>query len=375
MSGAAVVVFPASENLVITDTAGAHQMNIRRRLFTGLLLFIGITALSVVGYRLLGGQSVGFLQAIYMAVITLAGVGYSEVVDTSQNPALRIFNIFVVFCGVTISVYVFSVVTAFLVEGEITNFFGRRKMEKQVGDLTDHYIVCGLGDTGRYVVDELIKTRSSFVVIEHSEDAIKRFREHDPTAFKETLYVLADATDEEALLRAGVDRARGVIAALGADKDNLIVTVLVKQKNSQIRIVARCSDLKFADKLKRAGADSTVSPNRIGGLRLASEILRPHAVSFLDLMIKEHAHTVRIEELRIAASSWVGKRVHQLQLKEKYNLLLLAVKEQGSIFSANPPEDLVLEQGTVLIVMGETDNIRRARADADQRLARPQPTS
>jgi len=343
-------------------------MNIRRRLVTALLLLIVITALSVLGYRLLGGRSVGLLQALYMAVITLAGVGYSEVVDTSHNVGLRVFNMLVVFCGVTISVYVFSVVTAFLVEGEITNFFGRRKMEKRIGELTDHYIVCGLGDTGRYVVDELLKTRSPFVVIEHSEDAVKRFREHDPAAYKETPYVLADATDEDALMSAGVDRARGIIAALGADKDNLIVTVLVKQKNSQIRIVARCTDLKFADKLKRAGADATVSPNRIGGLRLASEILRPHAVSFLDLMLKEHAHTLRIEELRVATSSWVGKQVHQLQLKQKYNLLLLAVKDQGSSFLANPPEDLVLKQGAVLIVMGETDSIRRASADAGQAL-------
>jgi voltage-gated potassium channel len=343
-------------------------MNIRRRLLTALLLLISITALSVLGYRLLGGRSVGFLQALYMAVITLAGVGYSEVVDTSQNVGLRIFNMLVVFCGVTISVYVFSVVTAFLVEGEITNFFGRRKMEKRIGDLTNHYIVCGLGDTGRYVVDELLKTHSSFVVIEHSEDAIKRFREHDPEAYNQMLYVLADATDEEALLRAGVDRAHGVIAALGSDKDNLIVTVLVKQKNTQIRIVARCSDLKFADKLKRAGADSTVSPNRIGGLRLASEVLRPHAVSFLDLMLKEHSHTLRIEEVRIATSSWVGKQIQQLQLKQKYNILLLAVKDQGSNFLANPPEDFALKQGTVLIVMGETDSIRRASADADQKV-------
>ena len=341
-------------------------MNIRRRLLTALLLLIGITALSVLGYRLLGGRSVGILQALYMAVITLAGVGYSEVVDTSQNPALRIFNIFVVFCGVTISVYVFSVVTAFLVEGEITNFFGRRKMEKRIRELNNHYIVCGLGDTGRYVADELQKTGSPFVVVEHSEDAIKRFQEHDPAAYKESLYLLGDATDEDALTNAGVERARGVIAALGADKDNLIVTVLVRQKNPHIRIVARCTDLKFADKLKRAGANSTVSPNRIGGLRLASEILRPHAVSFLDQMLKEPARTLRIEEVQVDTASWTGKPLQQLQLKQKYNLLLLAVKDQGSTYIANPPEDLALQPATVLIVMGEMDDIRRARADAGQ---------
>jgi voltage-gated potassium channel len=343
-------------------------MNIRRRLLIALLLLIAITGISVAGYRLFGGPSVGFLQALYMAVITLGGVGYSEVVDTSRNPGLRIFNMLVVFCGVTISVYVFSVVTAFLVEGEITNFFGRRKMEKRIRELNDHYIVCGLGDTGRYVVDELQKTRSPFVVVEHQEEAINRFREHDPGTYKDTLYVLADATDEEALMNAGVDRARGVIAALGADKDNLIVTVLVRQKNPHIRIVARCTDLKFADKLKRAGADSTVSPNRIGGLRLASEILRPHAVGFLDLMLKEQARTLRIEEVQVATSAWVDKQLHELQLKQKYNLLLLAVKEQGSTYFANPPEDFALHRGTVLIVMGEMDDIRRARADTGQGL-------
>jgi TrkA-N domain len=117
---------------------------------------------------------------------------------------------------VTISVYVFSVVTAFLVEGEITNFFGRRKMEKRIRELNNHYIVFGLGDTGRYVVDELQKTSSPFVVVEHSEDAIKRFQEHYPANYKDTLCVLADATDEDALMAAGVDRARGVITALGA---------------------------------------------------------------------------------------------------------------------------------------------------------------
>ena len=132
--------------------------------------------------------------------------------------------------------------------------------------------------------------------------------------------------------------------------------------------MARCTDLKFADKLKRAGADSTVSPNQIGGLRLASEILRPHAVSFLDLMLKEHARTLRIGEVQVATPSWVGMQLHQLQLKQKYNLLLLAVKDQGSTYFANPPEDFALQNGTVLIVMGEMDDIRRASADAGQGL-------
>src|ERR1700730_11082509 len=124
-------------------------MNLRRRLVCAVIILVGTAAVSVAGYRLLGGPGVTFLQALYMAVITLSGVGYQEIVDTSHSPALRVFNIFVVLFGVAIMVYVFSVVTAFLVEGELSDLFWRRKMEKQISGLTGHYIICGFGDTGR----------------------------------------------------------------------------------------------------------------------------------------------------------------------------------------------------------------------------------
>src|SRR5437763_10349676 len=141
-------------------------MELRRRLIYAVILLLAVTTLSVGGYLWLGCSHVTFLQALYMAVITLAGVGYGEIIDTSHNPALRIFNMFVVFFGVTITVYVFSVVTAFLVEGEITNIFWRRRMQKRISELKNHFIVCGLGDTGRFAVDELQKTGTPFVVIE-----------------------------------------------------------------------------------------------------------------------------------------------------------------------------------------------------------------
>lgn len=325
---------------------------------------------SVAGYRLLGGPSVGFLNALYMAVITFAGVGYAEVVDTSHNPGLRLFNIVVVFFGVTIMVYVFSVVTAFLVEGELTHIFWRRKMQKKIKELRDHYIVCGLGDTGRCVIEELQKTSSPHVVIEHSEEVLARYREQASSGH-ELLSVTGDATDEEVLQAAGLERAHGLIAALDPDKDNLVITVMVRQKNPRIRIVARCTDQRFADKLLRAGANSTVSPNRIGGLRLASEVLRPHVVSFLDLMLKEQTRTLRIEEIEVGPSQWVEKRVGDLQLKLRFGLLLLAVKDaNGATFWANPPESLALRQGTVLIVMGDVAQIHKARSEAQHQSTR-----
>src|SRR4051812_36715865 len=186
-------------------------MGLRRRLFIALSLLVTVTCLSVLGYRVFGGHDVTMLQALYMAVITLAGVGYGEIVDTSHLPALRIFNIFIVVFGVMITAYVFSSVTAFLVEGDYSDIFRRRKMLKRISQLKNHYIVCGLGDTGRHAVAELQKTGTPYVVIEHNEENIKRLRDHGGEEYKELLYVLGDATDEEILEQAGVGRAMGLL--------------------------------------------------------------------------------------------------------------------------------------------------------------------
>jgi len=336
-------------------------MDIRRRLAYAVLVMVIITATAVTGYRLLGGSQVSLLQALYMAVITLAGVGYGEIVDTSRSPALRIFNMFVVLFGVTITVYMFSVVTAFLVEGEITNIFWRRKMLKRIHALKNHYVICGLGDTGRYTVEELHKTRTPYVVVEHTEDNVRKLQEHDP-AFKEMLYVIGDATDETTLDQVGIDHAAGLIASLSSDKDNLVITVLARQKNQMIRIIARYTEQRFADRLLKAGANATVSPNRIGGMRMASEAIRPHVVGFLDSMLKEQGHTLRVEEIEIHdGSPWVGATVQHVDLRHKFNLLPLAIRRVDGSFMPNPPDTHKLQPDTVIIVMGDVEEIQRAR--------------
>jgi voltage-gated potassium channel len=349
-------------------------MDLRRRLQYAVAALFTITAFSVIGYLLLGGTNVTFLQAVYMAVITLAGVGYGEIIDTSHNPALRIFNMFVVLFGVTITVYVFSVVTAFLVEGEITNIFWRRKMQKKIGELKNHYIICGLGDTGRFAVDELQKTGTDFVVIEGNVEVIKKFREHHHAAGTEdnVLVVSGDATDEEILDQAGIDRARGLIAALSSDKDNLVIIVMARQSRDDLRIVARYTDPKFADRMLKAGANSTVSPNRIGGLRLASEALRPHVVGFLDLMLREQSRTLRIEDLEVnAGSPWIGQTIAELRMHQRYNLLVMAVKNVlgDNKFIANPTDNLRITTGSVLIAMGDVNDIKRARQECETHAA------
>jgi voltage-gated potassium channel len=340
-----------------------------RRFTIALIMLSVVIAGAVAGYKVIGGPSVGYLQAIYMAIITLAGVGYGEIVDTSRNPALRVFNIFIVLIGVTITVYALSAVTAFLVEGEITDLFWRRKMQKKIAELKNHYIICGLGNTGRFAVQELRKTNTPFVVVDQSEEAIKRFREHEPNLYDEMLYVVGDATDEATLDQAGIEKAAGMTSALHSDKDNLVVTVMARQKNPKLRIISRCTDLKFAERIVRAGANSTVSPNQIGGLRMASELLRPHVVGFLDLMLKEKSATLRIEDIEIsAASPWIGHALAKINLKGQYNLLALAVKTATDPHNpklwVNPPDEVELKAGMVLIVMGAVKDVQRAREDA-----------
>ena len=344
-------------------------MALRNRLLFAVGLLIVLIVVSVTGYRLLGGDSVSFLQALYMAVITLAGVGYGEIVDTSHNSALRIFNIGIVLFGVAITVYVFSVVAAFLVEVEVTKPFWRRRMQKSIDELTEHYIVCGLGDTGRHAVAELQKAGTPFVVVELSEDNLKKMRELHPESLSQMLYVIGDATEEEVLQKASLDRARGLIAALPNDKDNLVITVVVRQRYPKMRIVARSTDKKFAERMMRAGANSTVSPSQIGGLRMASELIRPQVVGFLDQMLKQQGGTLRVEEIEVkSASKWAGTALHDLNLKGHYNLLVLGLKNPdkpvGAELVINPPDHAVVPGEWVIIAMGDVKDIQRARQDS-----------
>ncbi len=344
-------------------------MSLWKRLLFALGLLVVVMAIASSGYRLLGGPAVTLLQAVYMAVVTLAGVGYGEIVDTSQNPVLRVFNMGVILVGVAITVYVFSVVAAFIVEVEIANPFWRRRMEKRISELKDHYIICGLGDTGRHAVEELQKTLTPHVAIDLSEETFKRLKEVHPDIFSSLLYIVGDATEEEILERAGIERARGLIAALPHDKENLVITVLAHQRFPKVRIVARSAEQKFSERMLRAGASSTVSPSRIGGLRMASEIIRPHVVGFLDLMLREQAQTLRVEELEVPASSpWVQQALSRIDLSTRHNLLVLAMKHEAQSPQArlrvNPPLSTVVQGGDAIIVMGDVKDIHAARKAA-----------
>ena len=330
-------------------------MHLRKRLVIGILLLLFILALGTTGYWIISGN---LLDALYMTVITAATVGYGEVIDISHNPAARIFTIIFIILSLAVIAAVTSILAASILEIELSGFLRRRKMNKEIGKLTDHYIVCGAGETGAHIIQELSKTLQPFVVVERSQERIDKLI----TIIPGLIYIPGDATDDEVLLAAGVERAHGVFAVLPADKDILYITVMTKQYNKKTRIVALGIEDKAISKLKTAGADSVISASVIGGLRIASEMIRPSAVKFLDTMLRQTSGTYRIDEITItSASSIVNKKLADIPLRDQLGLLVLAIISEDDNMLYNPPANSIIQEGSIIVVMGEIHNIQKAR--------------
>jgi voltage-gated potassium channel len=339
-------------------------LSLRRQLIFSLLLLLVAVLSAVAVYMWLGGPGVTLLDAVYMAVITITTVGYGEIVDTHANPALRLFNIFFILIGIGIMLYVFSVSTAFIVEGELNDFFRRRKMMKQIREMNDHLVICGAGETGTYLVKELLKTGDLFVVIDHDEEQVERMKQ-----LGDFPVIKGEASDENVLATARIHHARALASVLPEDKDNLLITVTARLLNPNLRIVARCADSRMIEKLLRHGANSAISPNMIGGMRLASELIRPSVVSFLDVMLRDQAGTMRVEEIPVAeGSTWIGKRLKEVAMQDRYNLLPLAIRKSEGEVKFNPREDTVVAKGDVVVVMGEVANVWKARDSAGSKI-------
>lgn len=329
--------------------AGNLHAQIRRKaLIAGGLLLL-VLGVGTAAYKQIGGQQVTLLDSLYMVVITIATIGYTEVVDLSHSPGGRVFTMFLSFAGIGIMTYIMMSLTAFVVEGELNEAFRRRKMEKRIGKLRDHYIVCGADGVGTHVARELAATARQYVVVDVDREKIERFHGGDDGP----PVIVGDATDNETLARAGIERAHGLFAVTGDDNMNMVISLSARQLNPGIRVVARCEDARNSEKMQRAGADSAVSPTRIGGLRMASEMLRPAVVTFLDVMLRREDEALRIEEAAVPASM-VGRQLAALELQRFRRLLLLAVRT-GQGWTYNPPRDYVMQAGDTLVFMGSPE--------------------
>ena len=310
-----------------------------------------VMVVGTLGYRIIGGPQYSWVDCFYMTFITVATIGFGEVIDLSHSQEGRLFTVFVAIFGIGAMTYLLSALTVFILEGDINEAWRRRKMQSRIAKLKDHYIVCGIGRVGINVAHELEITHRTSVIVDQDFKKIENYVSQHP----EQLYLHGDSTDNDVLLAAGVERAIGIFAVAADDSQNLVISLSAKQLNPKLRIVARCHDVKNFDKTRRAGADEIVSPDFIGGLRIVSAMVRPNVVSFLDDMIKSNEN-MRMEEVLIPFG-------YSCDLCKLFNntlsdCILLAVK-QNDKWAFNPTMQLTVNYGDILMVMTTPSGRRR----------------
>ena len=319
---------------------------------------LAVFAVGVVGYSIIGHGPHRFLDSLYMTVITLTTVGYAEIIPMDNNPGGRIFTMILILFGMGILVYFASTVTAFFVEGQLEHVFWRKRMRQAIAELRDHVIVCGAGLVAGHFIDEMIRVRRPVVAVVPQGGALPPLSEA-----QDLLYVNGDASDEDVLVEAGIHRARGLVATLDSDRDNALAILTARQTNPALRIVAMLVDVRNEPKLRRAGADSVVSPFRIGGMRMASEMIRPTVVTFLDSMLRDRDRNLRVEELRVGRGSpAIGRTLGEIDVNALPGLLLLAYLEpETAAWSYKPGPGTRIQEGATLIVMGDPGGVGELR--------------
>jgi voltage-gated potassium channel len=330
----------------------------RNRLLAGLIAVAVVILGGATGYWLVGDGRWPWFDCMYMTVITITTVGYGETLpDMDKVAHARTFTMMLLVFGTGVLVYFASTITAFVVEGELKSVLAAQRLRKRIKKMKDHFIVCGAGSTGRHIIKELLSTDRSVVAIDMNEAELKEIAEDYPKA--NFSYLVGDATDDEILEQCNLVGARGLAAALSEDKDNLYLVVATRQINPNCRIIARVAELSHIERLKRAGADSVVSPNFIGGMRIVSELVRPSVVKFLDEMLRDKTAAMRIEEVTIEAGSELeGKSLREADVHKRFGMNVLAVKI-GDRWTYNPAAEHVIKTAQVLVVIGTADQVKQ----------------
>jgi voltage-gated potassium channel len=320
------------------------------QLIVGILFFILVFLGGTIGYMLIEEWS--FTDALYMTVITLSTVGYSEVQKVS--PGGRIFTMVLITMGVGFVFYLGGSVIQFMMEGRIREILGRRKLEKEIRTQKGHYIVCGYGRVGAGICDLLGSKPIGVVVVERDPETTARLNDRG------VLHVAGDATDEENLINAGVEKARGLVAALKTDSDNVYVTLTARQLNPELFIMARAGEEKSENKLLAAGANKVVCPYSLGAHRMAQTILRPTVTDFLELTVMDKNRNIQVEEVPVHPSSKLINVVLQDSgIRQDFDLIIVAVRKAGGDMIFNPSSQTKLQGGDTVVAIGEKRNLER----------------
>ncbi len=308
-----------------------------------------LMAIGTVGFHFIEGWS--WFDGFYMVVTTFTTIGYQEVHPLSH--AGRVFNVGLILVGVSLVFLGIGSLTQALLEFELSSFFGRRKMEREIGRLSEHYIICGAGRVGRSAARELARRPAPFVVIDQNDGKVARYQ-------GEWLTLIGDATQEATLREAHIERARGLVAATTTDATNLYIVLTARNLNPKLQIIARASEENAEKHLLKAGADSVVSPYSFAGQRIAQSFLRPHVTSFLESATTHLGIDLEIGELRVGPNStFAGKTIETSRIRQERGVIILAIKREPEGMRFNPsPEDRI-EPGDYLIAMGEPAQLRQ----------------
>lgn len=323
--------------------------------FRQRLLVIGGSSLIILAFGVFGYMHLcdyTFLEALYMTVITLTTVGYTEV--RPLDPTGRIFTIFLIASGVSLVAYHIAYLGQMLMEGSIVEVYRRRRVKKQLQRITDHYIICGYGQMGKFIVDQLLRHDVPMVVIEVDETAAARLQELGVP------HLIGDAKEEENLYAAGILQAKGLVAVVHSDTDNVFIVLTARDINRNLFICARASSPGTEKRLLKAGADRVVSPYASGALRIAQNILRPTVTDFLELALSGEGMELSMEEMVIpTASDLAGKDLMHSGIRSDFNLIIVAIKRQDGVMIYNPSPREKLHVGDTLIAIGPRNNLDR----------------
>jgi len=324
---------------------------IRRRIMQIALLLAFLLAFGTLGFIVVAGYEP--FDAFYMTAITITTVGYSEIKPLTH--AGRVFNTVLLLFGVVAMFYIMGSITQLLIEIELGNLLGKRRIKKMIEQLRDHYIICGYGRVGRAAAAELARANKKFLIIDRNDAKVER-------AIKlGLLAVNADCSHDEILREAGIEHAKGLIAALAGDADNLYLILSAKTLNPMLNVVTRVSEDESEAKMRRAGADAVLLPYTVAGSRLAQAIIRPHVFEFLDVTsMQQMGLNVGIEQVRVADDcALAGKSLRDLQFRRDLGVIVLAIRRHDGRMDFNPAAETVLECDDHLIVMGDSIAVRK----------------
>lgn len=325
-------------------------MILTNKLRLALAILFTVLVAGTLGFYFIEGW--GFLDSFYTTITTMATVGYGDF--TPKSAAGKIFAITVIIFGVGTMLYSFSLITEIIIEGRLRRILGRGKLQKMIDKLNNHYIICGCGRIGFLICRELASEKMPFVVVDNNPEIIQKIQDES------FIYCKGDATQDKTLIDAGIKRAKGIVCVLPTDAENLYVILTAKELNNEVYILSRSEEEESEHRLIRAGADRVMSPYALGGSRMAMAILRPAMLDFIEITTRRQSLELRMEEISVCDGSLlIGQSLEQSEMRQRYGLIIVAVKKDSGKMIFNPLANYIIANGDRLIALGEDKDVKR----------------